>query len=83
MTTSAQCSPTKSSLSCCQIDHNSHGDVHEVVIAANDGYFIQDKCSFPKRPEVDVTFCDIRFTVKEWSFRNLKSSKFILCIHSN
>ncbi|XP_006624640.1 ATP-binding cassette sub-family G member 1-like [Apis dorsata] len=73
MTTSAQCSPTKSSLSCCQIDHNSHGDVHEVVIAANDGYFIQDKCSFPKRPEVDVTFCDIRFTVKEWSFRNLKS----------
>ncbi|XP_017753260.1 PREDICTED: ATP-binding cassette sub-family G member 1-like isoform X1 [Eufriesea mexicana] len=75
MTTSAPCSPSKSSLSCCQIDHNSHNDVHGVAIAATDGYFIQEKYSFPKRPEVNLSFYDVRYTVKEWTIRNLKPKR--------
>lgn len=72
MTTSTSCSPSRSSLSCCQIDHSSHDDVHEVAIAAKDSYILQEKHSFPKRPEIDLTFHDIRYTVKEWSLRNIK-----------
>lgn len=75
MTTSTSCSPSRSSLSCCQIDHSSHDDVHEVAIAAKDSYILQEKHSFPKRPEIDLTFHDIRYTVKEWSLRNIKPSE--------
>ncbi|KAK9306802.1 hypothetical protein QLX08_002687 [Tetragonisca angustula] len=79
MTASAHCSPSRSSLSCCQFDHNSHDDVHEVAIAAKDGYFIEDKYSFPKRPEVDLTFYDVRYRVKLWNLRQLRpKSKEIL-----
>ncbi|XP_076247047.1 ATP-binding cassette sub-family G member 1 [Calliopsis andreniformis] len=72
MTTSTSCSPSRSSLSCCQIDHSSQDDVHEVAIAAKDNYIIQEKHSFPKRPEIDLAFHDIRYTVTEWSLRHLK-----------
>ena len=77
MTASAHCSPSRSSLSCCQFDHNSHDDVHGVTNAAKDSYFIEDKCSFPKRPEVDLTFYDIQYRVKQWNLRQLKPSKLL------
>lgn len=75
MSTSAHCSPSRSSLSCCQIDHSSQDDVHGVTIAAKDGYFLQEKHSFPKRPEVDLAFSDVRYSVKEWSIRNLRPKR--------
>ena len=64
--------PVQVSLSCCQIDHSSHDDVHGVTIAAKDDYFFQEKHSFPKRPEVDLAFFDVRYTVREWSLRNIR-----------
>ncbi|CAL7935402.1 unnamed protein product [Xylocopa violacea] len=72
MSAQPHCSPSRSSLSCCQIDHNSHDDVHGVTIAAKDRDFFQEKHSFPKRPEVDLTFCNIRYVVKEWSVYSFK-----------
>ncbi|XP_015438257.1 PREDICTED: ATP-binding cassette sub-family G member 1 [Dufourea novaeangliae] len=72
MTTSPHCSPSRSSLSCCQIDHSSHDDVHGVAIAGNQKYFFQEKHSFPKRPEVDLAFSDVRYTVSEWNIRNIR-----------
>ncbi|XP_012140072.1 ATP-binding cassette subfamily G member 4 isoform X1 [Megachile rotundata] len=72
MTTPPHCSPSRSSLSCCQIDHSSHDDVHGVTIAAKEDYFFQEKHSFPKRPEVDLAFFDVRYAVKEWSLRHIR-----------
>ncbi|XP_003491703.1 ATP-binding cassette sub-family G member 1 [Bombus vosnesenskii] len=79
MTTSAHCSPSRSSLSCCQVEHNSRDDVHGVTVAAKDSYFVEDKYSFPRKPEVDLAFYDVRYRVKEWTFRQLRpKSKEIL-----
>ncbi|XP_050582081.1 ATP-binding cassette sub-family G member 1 isoform X2 [Bombus affinis] len=79
MTTSAHCSPSRSSLSCCQVEHNSRDDVHGVTVAAKDSYFVEDKYSFPRKPEVDLAFYDVRYRVKEWTIRQLRpKSKEIL-----
>ncbi|XP_017885889.1 ATP-binding cassette sub-family G member 1-like [Ceratina calcarata] len=75
MSTSAHCSPSRSSLSCCQIDQSSQDDVHGVTIAAKDGYFLQEKHSFPKRPEVNLAFYDVRYSVREWNIRNLRPKR--------
>ncbi|CAK9797708.1 ATP-binding cassette subfamily G member 4 [Anthophora quadrimaculata] len=72
MSSSAQCSPSRSSLSCCQIDHTSHDDVHGVTLTTKDSYFLQEKHSFPKRPEVDLRFCDVKYSVTEWRLRNFR-----------
>ncbi|XP_071877983.1 ATP-binding cassette sub-family G member 1 isoform X2 [Bombus fervidus] len=78
MTTSAHCSPSRSSLSCCQVEH-SRDDVHGVTVAAKDSYFVEDKYSFPRKPEVDLAFYDVRYRVKEWTIRQLRpKSKEIL-----
>lgn len=79
MTTSAHCSPSRSSLSCCQVEHNSRDDVHGVTVAAKKNYFVEDKYSFPRKPEVDLAFYDVRYRVKEWTIRQLRpKSKEIL-----
>ncbi|XP_017792233.1 PREDICTED: ATP-binding cassette sub-family G member 1-like [Habropoda laboriosa] len=75
MTSSAQCSPSRSSLSCCQIDHTSHDDVHGVTITTKDNYFLQEKHSFPKRPEVDLSFYDVKYSVSEWRLRNFRPTQ--------
>jgi len=47
------------------------------AIIGNNNYFLQrEKHSFPKRPEVDVSFRDIRYRVKEWNIRNFSVSKY-------
>lgn len=69
MTTPAHCSPSRSSLSCCQFDHNSQDDVGDPAIMGNNNYFLQEKYSFPKKPEIDLAFRDIRFLAKEWSIQ--------------
>ncbi|KAG7202353.1 hypothetical protein KM043_018680 [Ampulex compressa] len=68
--TSAPCSPTRSSLSCCQIDNASQDNVHGVAIARGN-YFFEEKHSFPKRPEVNLSFRDIRYTIREWKLQDL------------
>lgn len=76
MTTPTHCSPSRSSLSCCQFEHNSQDDMRSPTIIGKDNYFLQrEKHSFPKRPEVDLSFRDIRYRVKEWSLRNFSISK--------
>lgn len=77
MTTPTQCSPSRSSLSCCQFDRNSQDDMRGPAIIRNNNYFLQrEKHFFPKRPEVDLSFQDIRYHVKEWSIRNFSISKY-------
>ncbi|XP_011700521.1 PREDICTED: ATP-binding cassette sub-family G member 4 [Wasmannia auropunctata] len=76
MTTPTHCSPSRSSLSCCQFDRSSRDDMRESAIIGNNNYFLQqEKHSFPKRPEVDLSFHDIRYRVKEWSIRNFSISE--------
>ncbi|XP_018367293.1 PREDICTED: ATP-binding cassette sub-family G member 1-like [Trachymyrmex cornetzi] len=76
MTTPTPCSPSRSSLSCCQFDHSSQDDMRDSAIIGNNNYFLQqEKHSFPKRPELDLTFRDIRYRVKEWSIRNFSISE--------
>ncbi|XP_018338577.1 PREDICTED: ATP-binding cassette sub-family G member 1 [Trachymyrmex septentrionalis] len=76
MTTPTPCSPSRSSLSCCQFDHSSQDDMRDAAIIGNNNYFLQqEKYSFPKRPELDLTFRDIRYRVKEWSIRNFSISE--------
>ncbi|KYQ52095.1 ATP-binding cassette sub-family G member 1 [Trachymyrmex zeteki] len=76
MTTPTPCSPSRSSLSCCQFDHSSQDDMRDSAIISNNNYFLQqEKHSFPKRPELDLTFRDIRYRVKEWSVRNFSISE--------
>ncbi|XP_012288400.1 ATP-binding cassette sub-family G member 1 [Orussus abietinus] len=62
---------SKSSLSCCQGDPSSHSDIRTACAIRNNNYFKQEKHSFPKRPEINLAFVDIRFRVKLWSIRNL------------
>ncbi|XP_032665569.1 ATP-binding cassette sub-family G member 1 [Odontomachus brunneus] len=67
MTTSTHCSPSRSSLSCCPFDRSSQDDIRDSATIGNNNYFLQEKHSFPKRPEIDLSFRDIRYCVKEWS----------------
>lgn len=75
MTTPTHCSPSRSSLSCCQFDRSSQDDMRgSATIIGNNNYFLQrEKHFFPKRPEVDLSFRDIRYHIKEWSIRNFSS----------
>ncbi|XP_011050624.1 PREDICTED: ATP-binding cassette sub-family G member 1 [Acromyrmex echinatior] len=76
MTTPTPCSPSRSSLSCCQFDHSSQDDMQDSAIIRNNNYFLQqEKHFFPKRPELDLTFRDIRYHIKEWSIRNFSISE--------
>ncbi|XP_025158273.1 ATP-binding cassette sub-family G member 1 isoform X2 [Harpegnathos saltator] len=34
---------------------------------SNNNYFLQEKHSFPKRPEVNLSFSDVRYHIKEWN----------------
>ncbi|XP_039310994.1 ATP-binding cassette sub-family G member 1 isoform X2 [Solenopsis invicta] len=75
-TTLTHCSPSRSSLSCCQIDHSSQDDMRGPAIVGNNNYFLQrEKHSFPKRPEFDLSFRDIRYHIKEWSIRDFSISQ--------
>ncbi|XP_046603397.1 ATP-binding cassette sub-family G member 1 [Neodiprion virginianus] len=65
-----QCSPAKSALSCCQGEDGSNENVR-VHHSSNNNYLIQEKHSFPKRPEVDLAFKNVRYEVKEWNVRNV------------
>jgi len=77
MTTLTHYSPSRSSLSCCQFDRSSQDDMRSSAIIGNNNYFLQrKKHSFPKRPEIDLSFRDIRYRVKEWSIRNFSVSKY-------
>lgn len=69
---SNHCSPSRSSLSCCQVDNSSQNDVNETCVPGNNNYFMQEKHSFPKRPEVDLSFRNIRYSVREWNIRKFK-----------
>lgn len=76
MATPTHCSPSRSSLSCCQFDHSSQ-DMRDPTIIANNYFLQQEKHSFPKRPEIDLSFRDIRYHVKEWSIRNFSIGKCV------
>lgn len=68
MTSSTHYSPSRSSLSCCQFDRVSQDDVRNPTIIGNNNYFLQqEKHSFPKRPQIDLSFRDIYYRVKEWN----------------
>ncbi|XP_014206812.1 ATP-binding cassette sub-family G member 1 [Copidosoma floridanum] len=72
----AYCSPSRSSLSCCQVENSSQNDVNEVCANGNaqlnNNYFVQEKHQFPKRPEVDLQFRDITYRVRSWNLKTLK-----------
>lgn len=77
MTSPTHCSPSRSSLSCCQFDRISQDDVRDPTIISNNNYFLQqEKHSFPKRPELDLSFCDIRYRVRDWNLRRFSVSKY-------
>ena len=78
---SSHCSPSRSSLSCCQVDNSSQNDVNEVCSnggQVNNNYYLQEKHQFPKRPEIDLQFQNIKFRVKSWSLRKLKPGWWIV-----
>lgn len=41
----------------------------------NNNYFLQQKYSFPKRPEIDLSFRDIRYRVREWNLRKFSTNE--------
>ncbi|XP_034942024.1 ATP-binding cassette sub-family G member 1-like [Chelonus insularis] len=64
--------PSRSSLSCCQgLDNcGSINDVNQVsAISGNNNYIEKSKHAFPKRPEVDLAFNNIRYSVKSWNYK--------------
>ncbi|EFN86039.1 ATP-binding cassette sub-family G member 1 [Harpegnathos saltator] len=67
MATPSHCSPSRSSLNCCQFDRSSQDDVRNPAMMSNNNYFLQEKHSFPKRPEVNLSFSDVRYHIKEWN----------------
>ncbi|XP_012266537.2 ATP-binding cassette sub-family G member 1 [Athalia rosae] len=70
VTTTTQCSPSRSSLSCCQGEDGSHENF-QVQDPGNNNYLLQEKHSFPKRPEIDLAFKDVRYNVRQWNIRKL------------
>lgn len=75
--TTTHCSPSRSSLSCCQVDNSSQDNVHNGTIGNGNGggCFLEEKHSFPKRPEVNLAFRDIRYKVKEWNLRSFAATE--------
>ncbi|KAH0948366.1 hypothetical protein HN011_010642 [Eciton burchellii] len=73
----APCSPSRSSLTCCQFDQDGNQDnANAPKIIANKNYFLQqENRSFPKRPQVDLSFHDLRYCVKEWNLRKFSISE--------
>ncbi|XP_014297443.1 ATP-binding cassette subfamily G member 4 [Microplitis demolitor] len=75
-------SPSRSSLNCCQgsDDTASINDVTGVqTVTGKNDYVVKTKHAFPKRPEVDLAFNNVRFQVRSWNFRKLvPESKEIL-----
>lgn len=73
---SSHCSPSRSSLSCCQVDNGSQSDVHQACSNGagqiGNNYFMEEKHQFPKRPEIDLRFRNVCYRVKSWTIRNLK-----------
>ena len=80
-------SPSRSSLNCCQIDNTSENNVNEIChlnveeTSINNNYFnstttSKEKYSFPKRPEIDLSFRNIRYRVRTWNTRKFKLGKF-------
>lgn len=73
------CSPSRSSLSCCQAENTSESDVRDVCLMGgdrdlrdNNNYFMQEKHQFPKRPEVNLQFSNLTYRVRTWNIKNLK-----------
>ncbi|KAM0736705.1 ATP-binding cassette subfamily G member 4 [Formica fusca] len=76
MTSPTHCSPSRSSLSCCQFDRISQDDVRDPAIIGNNNYFLErEKHCFPKRPQLDLSFRDIRYRVREWSLRRFSANE--------
>ncbi|KAL6430133.1 hypothetical protein ACFW04_007720 [Cataglyphis niger] len=69
MTSPTHCSPSRSSLSCCQFDRISQDDVRDPAIISNNYFLKREKHCFPKRPQLDLSFRDIRYRIREWSLR--------------
>ncbi|KAK0078313.1 hypothetical protein PV325_002688 [Microctonus aethiopoides] len=69
-------SPSRSGLSCCQSNDNcgSESDVTVLpaTLPANNNYVVNEKCAFPKRPEVDLVFNNLRYNVRSWNLKKLK-----------
>ncbi|XP_015178165.1 PREDICTED: ATP-binding cassette sub-family G member 1 isoform X2 [Polistes dominula] len=78
---SSNYSPSKSSLSCCQTDNKSQTNVEAINMATSDTlpppatYKLEKNCSFPRRPEIDLIFKDIKFRVKEWNLKKFAIKK--------
>ncbi|XP_066599569.1 ATP-binding cassette sub-family G member 1 [Prorops nasuta] len=73
-----QFSPSRSSFGCCQADSSSKDDVREhcTTMTKNNNYFLKEKQhSFPRRPEINLAFSDIRYRVREWNLRNFSTSE--------
>uniref|UniRef100_A0A0C9PTI5 ABCG4_9 protein n=1 Tax=Fopius arisanus TaxID=64838 RepID=A0A0C9PTI5_9HYME len=79
---SSHASPSRSSLSCCQggDDSSSSNDISQMPeLTGNNNYVVTKNHTFPKRPEVDLTFNNIKYSVKTWNLRKLqRDSKEIL-----
>lgn len=72
-------SPSRSSLNCCQgsDDTASINDVTGVqTVTGKNDYVVKTKHAFPKRPEVDLAFNNVRFQVRSWNFRKLVPGTF-------
>ncbi|XP_039308331.1 ATP-binding cassette sub-family G member 1-like isoform X2 [Solenopsis invicta] len=74
MTTLTHCSLSRSSVS-CQFDHGSQDNMRDTAIIDNNNVLQREKQSFPKRPELDLSFRDIRYRVREWNIRNFSISE--------
>lgn len=74
--TSVQCSPSKSSLSCCQGEDGSHENV-QVRHPGNNNYLIQEKHAFLKRPEIDLAFKNVSYKVRQWNLRKVIPGKIL------
>lgn len=68
--TTTQCVTARSSFSCCQGDDGSHENV-QLQHQGNNNYLLQEKHSFPKRPEIDLAFKNVKYKVRQWSIRNV------------
>ncbi|XP_039308326.1 ATP-binding cassette sub-family G member 1 isoform X2 [Solenopsis invicta] len=75
MITRTDCSSSRSSVSCCQFDHSSQDDMRDTAIIDNNNVLQREKNSFPKRPELDLSFRDIRYRAREWNIRNFSISE--------
>lgn len=69
--------------SCCQASDNSQHEMSDVddinqcgnnamETRGNNNYFVKESYSFPKRPEIDLTFKDIRYRTSSWNFRRMR-----------